>query len=58
MRLLISAIRPDILASPIVGMTHAVVMLAFILLIAFYVAATVLRGSRRGRIAAGQAESL
>jgi len=39
-------------------MTHAVVMLAFILLIAFYVAATVLRGSRRGRIAAGQAESL
>ena len=41
---------PNIFASPLVGMTHAVVMLAFTLLIVLYVTATVLRSSRRGRI--------
>ena len=38
----------NLLASPIVGMTHAVVMMAFMLLIAFYVIATVL-ASRSAR---------
>lgn len=37
----------NILASPIVGMTHGLVMMAFTLLIVFYVIASMARGSSR-----------
>lgn len=35
---------PDILASPIVGMTHGVVMLTFVVLIVFYLLASIVAG--------------
>ena len=37
----------NILASPVVGMTHGVVMMVFTLLIVFYVIASMVRGSSR-----------
>ena len=41
----------NLLASPIVGMTHAVVMMAFMVLIAGYVIATIVgRSSRSARV--------
>lgn len=41
-----SLVGPNIVASPVVGMTHGAVMLVFVLLIAVYVAMSVL-GTRR-----------
>ena len=40
---------PSILASPVVGMTHGIVMLAFVLLIVFYLLASML-ASRSSRV--------
>jgi hypothetical protein len=42
----------DLLSSTLVGMTHAAVMLLFVLLIGTYVAASVISQARRGRTAA------
>jgi uncharacterized membrane protein len=42
----------NIMTSPLVGMTHALVMLVFVLLIGGYVAASIVKHARRGQTAA------